>query len=76
MWRDRWSEAGFVGAAVMLRGCAKPLAVEKGKVMEWMVKLETLLCGEKVGFNVKSHAEVSKKEDFHSLCTRLITSLL
>jgi hypothetical protein len=67
---QRWSEAQFVGATVMLRACAKSLAADTSKVSEWMQKLEALLWGESVSFVVKSHSEVGLKISY-SRCTRL-----
>lgn len=58
---QKWSEAQFVGAAIMLRGCAKSLAADSSQVSEWMQKLEALLWGDSVSFPIKSHSEVGLK---------------
>jgi hypothetical protein len=71
----RWNEAQFVGAAVMLRACAKSLAADTSKVSEWVQKLEALLWGERVSFAVKSHSEVSSKTS-NSRCSQLTTVFL
>ena len=61
---QKWSEAQFVGAAIMLRACAKSLAAEASQVSEWMQKLEAFLWSDHVSFAVKSHSEVGSENTF------------
>ena len=58
---QRWSEAQFIGAAIMLRACAKSLTADISQVSEWIQKLEPLLWGDSVSFALKSHSEVGSK---------------
>jgi hypothetical protein len=58
---QRWSEAQFVGAAIVLRACAKSLAADTSQISEWIQKLEALLWGYSVSFAIKSHSKVSSK---------------
>ncbi len=58
---QRWSEAQFIGAAIMLRACAKSLAADTSQVSEWIQKLKHLLWGDSVSFGLKSHSEVGSK---------------
>ncbi|KAG9238181.1 hypothetical protein BJ875DRAFT_539848 [Amylocarpus encephaloides] len=55
---EGWSEAQLVGAAIMLRSCAKSLAADSNKVKEWVGNLEALLWCERVSFTAKSHSEL------------------
>ncbi|PMD20025.1 hypothetical protein NA56DRAFT_646578 [Hyaloscypha hepaticicola] len=55
---QKWSEAQFVGAAIMLRACAKSLAADTSQMSEWMQKVEALLWGDSVSFAIKSHSEL------------------
>jgi hypothetical protein len=69
--RHGWSEAQFVGALMMLRGCATSLGTTE-KVEEWSAKLKELLYMDGMSFTVKSHSEVSSFQSMYSCGRRLL----